>query len=470
MISVGAEFALLQSSGAAHAMYAKAFPSQLGRATKFEQAIVATKMPISYWMLHEHLIKYDGKARFAQERIFEICDQSTANTREESEQARIILHDCADRMRIILTHMEIVTLHNILVAALSKEKEVLDRRDKVDAERAARERFNRRMSQLNDTERKGVAAADAEGAGMVEPELAEAYALHEAKQKAMSGKGVDQEEDCGGKDQKWEEEEEAAGRGDAKAGKGAKKKEQEKKKKKKGPKKKKTKVGKTEKAGKEQGIGGSDAGASDPSSAASLSSSTSTGSSTTPTAPVKPGPWMCTEQPTTAGAALIVREALEEVEKWFEAALRIQEVYRCRLMLLKGREDRKFYAGLVTKIQTRWRIVSARKDAEYLVNMREAPIEELFSDAENRYYYFDSRDNSSSWHPPPEGVLYKPFGWWVPKDSDPVAQPGFCQVCITNRAVRRCNQHQKNFCFTCWAEAHDVDHETSQHTFRLVNT
>ena len=477
VISVGAEFALLQSSGAAHTMYAKAFPSQLGRATKFEQAIAATTTPISFWMLHEHLISYDGKARLAQERIFEICGQATANTREECEKARIVLHDCADRMRIILRHMQIVTLHDILVAALSKEKGVLDKRDQADAERAACERFNRRMSQLNDADRKDV-LPDMGGAGMVEPELAEAYALHEAKQKSLQkAESAEGKEGDGGVVEGDE-----IGVGDIDIRDEKRKKNKGKKKKMVAGKKAKMKVKGPgqEKAAEKLNASGSGSSASSSSSSSSSSDSAgnistvaSTGvnkTTATPMAPIKPGPWMCAEQPSTAGAALIIREALEEVEKWFEATSRIQEVYRCRLMLLQGREDRKYYSGLATKIQTRWRIVSARKDAQYLVSMREAPVEELFSDAENRYYYFDSRDNSSSWYPPPEGVLYKPFGWWVPKDPDPVAQPGFCQVCITKRAVRRCNQHQKTFCFTCWAEAHDVDHETSQHTFRLVNT
>jgi hypothetical protein len=180
-----------------------------------------------------------------------------------------------------------------------------------------------------------------------------------------------------------------------------------------------------------------------------------------------------------AKAALLLRvEVFEAVKKWWAATERLQTFMRCYLEQNRWRVYIAARESTALLLQCLWRGHVAREMGRYLRLQQESMWEELWSDAENVFYYFHKPTEEALWHPPE--VPYRPMvrdrftqrlmqAW--PQIEHPeeeaMAEKGICMRCRDDEATRVCNQcvpkryprwsnGQYHFCFVWYVQIINV--------------
>ena len=195
-----------------------------------------------------------------------------------------------------------------------------------------------------------------------------------------------------------------------------------------------------------------------------------------------------------AKAGLILRrDAIQLVIDWWNSTLLLQKRFR-------GFKQRKAYRAMqadraraATKLQGGVRtFIFVKKLTKYLQSQYNSSIEQLWSDEESAFYWFDKRSQSSVWEEPKEP--YRPMirdkftqqlmqAWPILDKAiveDPEAPPGVCMICKEEEATRMCNfcepKNSKikwgdgylHTCFVCFSTFHNDSAELRKHTFTVT--
>ena len=94
------------------------------------------------------------------------------------------------------------------------------------------------------------------------------------------------------------------------------------------------------------------------------------------------------------------------MKKWWAATERLQTFMRCYLEQNRWRVYIAARESTALLLQCLWRGHVAREMGRYLRLQQESMWEELWSDAENVFYYFHKPTEEALWHPPE--VPYRP--------------------------------------------------------------
>ncbi|GMH56705.1 hypothetical protein TrRE_jg4376, partial [Triparma retinervis] len=195
-----------------------------------------------------------------------------------------------------------------------------------------------------------------------------------------------------------------------------------------------------------------------------------------------------------AKAGLILRrDAIQLVIDWWNSTLLLQKRFR-------GFKQRKAYRAMqaerakaATKLQGGVRtFIFVKKLTKYLQSQYSSKIEQLWSDEESAFYWFDKKSQTSVWEEPQQP--YRPMirdkftqqlmqAWPILDNAvveDPEAPPGVCMICKEQEATRMCNHcEQKNSkikwgdgylhtCFVCFSTFHNETAELRKHTFTVT--
>jgi hypothetical protein len=192
-----------------------------------------------------------------------------------------------------------------------------------------------------------------------------------------------------------------------------------------------------------------------------------------------------------AKAALVVRvEALEAAKQWWLGTLKLQTAYRSRLAQRAWKAFLKGRAATALLVQRLFRGHLGREVAGFYRRQQVSVWEELWSEEEGVFYYFNNGNGEALWNPPL--VAYRPMvrdrftqtlmqAWPhldVP-DEAAAAEEGQCMQCRVLVATRLCNEcvpkkpptwarGKKHFCFACYANEHAESADLSRHTFAVT--
>ena len=165
---------------------------------------------------------------------------------------------------------------------------------------------------------------------------------------------------------------------------------------------------------------------------------------------------------------------MQWVYRFDRASSKVQNAFRCYVMLRDGRKQRLHCCTLLTKVQSMWRGALGRRSSLALKWQFASPWEQLFDEEHLMYYFYNNHTRKSQWEAP--YVPFRPFGYWPDPEPPPKAMHGKCTRCFLEKATRRCHTcidkdtgYNLEYCFACYAIAHRENAELTTHQFEIMN-
>ena len=192
-----------------------------------------------------------------------------------------------------------------------------------------------------------------------------------------------------------------------------------------------------------------------------------------------------------AKAALLLRvEVLEASKRWWLGTIKLQTAYRSHLARRAWKVFLKTRSSTALLIQSLFRGHQARLLAAFYRRQQQSMWEELWSEEEGVFYYFNTGNGEALWNPPLVAyrpmvrdrftqVLMQAWPYLDIAEQAQIADEGMCMRCFVETATRFCNEcvprkppawtgGKKFFCFACYAHEHAETAELSKHTFTIT--
>jgi len=190
-------------------------------------------------------------------------------------------------------------------------------------------------------------------------------------------------------------------------------------------------------------------------------------------------------------AALLLRiDVIQAARKWWEATILVQTAFRKHKAEQSWAQFLAQRDATCLKIQCLWRGMEARLIASFHKRQQQSMWEELWSEEEGVFYYFQKETGEAMWNPP--SGAYRPMvrdrftqrlmQAWPHLDHPEEAadaEPGMCMRCRIEQATRTCDQcvprkppawaqNKKHLCFACFTEDHSLSADVRKHTFTIT--